>query len=124
MLPDYHSSAWQHVSLAHPVRLKHHGKGRKGPAPFYPMTPLLNVQNLRVSYTARSGQYSTALANVSFALQPGETLGVLGESGSGKSTLAAALLRLLPPKGRIEQGAVSFEGQDLLQAAPRELEKI
>jgi peptide/nickel transport system ATP-binding protein len=124
ILPDYHSSAWQHVSLAHPVRLKHHGKGRKGPALFYPMTPLLDVQKLRVSYTARNGQCSTALANVSFALQPGETLGVLGESGSGKSTLAAALLRLLPANGRIERGAICFEGQDLLRATPRELEKI
>jgi len=66
----------------------------------------------------------TALANVSFALQPGETLGVLGESGSGKSTLAAALLRLLPANGRIERGAICFEGQDLLRATPRELEKI
>jgi len=64
------------------------------------------------------------LANVSFALQPGETLGVLGESGSGKSTLAAALLRLLPANGRIERGAIYFEAQDLLRATPRELEKI
>jgi len=63
------------------------------------MAPLLDVQNLGVAYTARNGQRSTALANVSFALQPGETLGVLGESGSGKSTLAAALLRLLPAGG-------------------------
>ena len=88
------------------------------------MAPLLDVQNLRVSYTARTGQCSTALAKVSFALQPGETLGVLGESGSGKSTLAAALLRLLPAKGRIDEGAVHFAGQDLLRATPRELEKI
>jgi oligopeptide/dipeptide ABC transporter ATP-binding protein len=91
---------------------------------FDPMPPLLDVQNLHVSYAARTGQCSTALANVSFALQPGETLGVLGESGSGKSTLAAALLGLLPANGRIERGAVYFEGQDLLRAAPRELEKI
>jgi oligopeptide/dipeptide ABC transporter ATP-binding protein len=90
---------------------------------FDPMAPLLDVQNLHVSYAARTGQCSTALANVSFALQPGETLGVLGESGSGKSTLAGALLRLLPANGRIERGTVYFEGQDLLRAAPRELEK-
>ena len=99
------------------------GGGRDLPL-FDPMTPLLDVQNLHVSYTARTGQRLTALARVSFALEPGETLGVLGESGSGKSTLAAALLRLLPAKGRIERGAVHFEGQDLLRAAPRELEKI
>ena len=88
------------------------------------MAPLLDVQNLCVSYTAQNGQCSTALTNVSFALQPGETLGLLGESGSGKSTLAAALLRLLPANGRIERGAIYFEGQNLLRATPRELEKI
>ena len=88
------------------------------------MTPLLEVQNLRVSYSARTGQTSVALAKVNFALAAGETLGVLGESGSGKSTLAATLLRLLPPNGGIERGAVFFEGQDLLRATPRELEKI
>src|SRR5690348_3546637 len=101
------------------------GGGRNLPnSTFYPMTPLLDVQNLCVSYTARNGQCSTALANVSVTLQPGETLGVLGESGSGKSTLAAALLRLLPANGGIERGAICFEGQDLLRATPRELEKI
>jgi len=98
--------------------------GEEGTCPIIPVTPLLDVQNLRVSYTARNGQCSTALANVSFALQSGETLGILGESGSGKSTLAAALLRLLPAQGRIERGVVYFEGQDLLRAASRELEKL
>ncbi len=88
------------------------------------MAPLLDVQNLHVSYTAQSGQCSTALAKVSFTLEPGETLGVLGESGSGKSTLAAALLRLLPPGGSTERGAIYFAGQDLLRARPHELEKI
>jgi len=57
-------------------------------------------------------------------MQPGDTLGVLGESGSGKSTLAAALLCLLPANGRLERGAIYFEGQNLLRATPRELEKI
>ena len=88
------------------------------------MTPLLEVQNLRVSYTAQSGQQCTALAGVSFALEPGEILGVLGESGSGKSTLAAALLRMLPANGRVQEGAVLFEGLDLLGAGAHELAKI
>src|ERR1700752_2874096 len=88
------------------------------------MTPLLEVQNLRVSYTERTGQQSAALAGVSFALGRGEILGVLGESGSGKSTLAAALLRMLPANGRIQEGAVHFEGRDLLMAGSRELERI
>jgi len=54
----------------------------------------------------------------------GETLGVLGESGSGKSTLASALLRLLPGNAEIRTGAVIFEGQDLLRAEPRALERV
>ena len=88
------------------------------------MTPLLQVQDLHVAYISRAGQRSPALAGVSFEVLPGETLGVLGESGSGKSTLAAALLRLLPGNGVIERGVLLFEGQDLLQAEPRTLQRI
>jgi ABC-type glutathione transport system ATPase component len=86
------------------------------------MTPLVEVQNLHISYTARTGQQSAALVGASFAINPGETLGVLGESGSGKSTLAAALLRMLPANGNVRHGAVHFEGQDLLKAGSHGLE--
>ena len=88
------------------------------------VSPLLQVQDLHVAHVSRAGQKSPALAGLSFEMQPGETLGVLGESGSGKSTLAAALLRLLPSNGRIESGAVLFEGRDLLQAEPGALQRI
>ena len=88
------------------------------------MKPLLEVQDLHVSYRMGNGEDCRALAGINFEIQPGESLGVLGESGSGKSTLAAALLRLLPPNGEIQRGAVRFESQDLLLAGERELEKI
>jgi oligopeptide/dipeptide ABC transporter ATP-binding protein len=88
------------------------------------MTPLLEVKNLHVAYLARTGEVCPALAGVSFALGPGEILGVLGESGSGKSTLAAALLGLLPSNGRIEQGAVLFEGANLLKTSPEQLRRV
>lgn len=88
------------------------------------MTPLLEVNNLHAGYAARSGEVCPALAGVNFDLAPGETLGVLGESGSGKSTLAAALLRLLPSNGKIQEGSVLFEGKDLLRACSRDLGKI
>jgi peptide/nickel transport system ATP-binding protein len=88
------------------------------------MTPLLEVKNLHVSYSARTGEDCPALAGVNFHLAAGEILGVLGESGSGKSTLAAALLRLLPSNGKIHGGSVLFEGKNLLAARPQELQKI
>jgi len=65
-----------------------------------------------------------ALADVSLRLLTGETLGVLGESGSGKSTLALALLRMLPPRARVDYGTVKFAGRELLQCDGREMEKI
>jgi peptide/nickel transport system ATP-binding protein len=88
------------------------------------LTPLLKVQGLHVAYSDRSGELCPALAGVNFDLGPGEILGVAGESGSGKSTLAAALLRLLPSNGKIQQGMVLFEGKNLLDASPQDLRKI
>jgi oligopeptide/dipeptide ABC transporter ATP-binding protein len=88
------------------------------------MKPLLQIENLRVSYAARAGMVCPALAGVDFELASGEILGVLGESGSGKSTLAAALLSLLPANGKIEGGRVFFEGKDLLQASKSELRRV
>jgi oligopeptide/dipeptide ABC transporter ATP-binding protein len=88
------------------------------------MTPLLQVKDLHIAYFSRAGTKSPALEGVSFDVRPGETLGVLGESGCGKSTLAVALLRLLPGNAEIRNGVVFFEGQDLLQAGPRAIERI
>jgi oligopeptide/dipeptide ABC transporter ATP-binding protein len=88
------------------------------------MKPLLEILDLCVTYTVWPGERSTALSEVSFAVELGETLGVLGESGSGKSTLAAALLRILHANGKIEKGVVRFEGDDLMQANASELRRI
>src|SRR6202051_4129510 len=55
--------------------------------------------------------------DVSFAIQPGETLGLVGESGSGKSTVARMLLRLIEPTA----GEVRYEGRDLLAASSQEM---
>ncbi len=88
------------------------------------MVSVLEIQDLHVSYWWREGVPRPALAGVSLSLLPGEILGVLGESGSGKSTLAAAVVRLLPPNGRITGGAILFEGKDLLRSKPEELRQI
>ena len=88
------------------------------------MTALLKVQDLHVGYASRTGKRVPALEGVSFEVEPGETLGMLGESGCGKSTLAAALLRLLPGNAAVEKGSVWFEGRDLMKADGTELRKI
>ena len=88
------------------------------------MAPVLEIQDLHVSYRSREGAFHPALAGVSFGLMPAEILGVLGESGSGKSTLAVSLLRLLPGNAKILRGTVHFEGKNLLQAKPEELQQI
>ena len=98
--------------------------GGKSLAPVHGMTPILEVQNLHVAYSACTGELCPALAGVSFGLGQGEILGILGESGSGKSSLAASLLRLLPPNGKIQKGKVRFEGKNLLDASAQYLRKI
>ena len=75
---------------------------------------LLTVDQLTVEYWARRGKIR-AVENVSLTLEKGETLGVVGESGSGKSTLGLSLIRLVPYPGRIINGNIVLEGQNILK---------
>ncbi len=86
--------------------------------------PLLRVRDLAVSFVVDATKEIRPLKGVSFQVQRGEVLGVLGESGAGKSTLALALLRLLPPSGRVIQGSADFAGRPLLSLGARELRTI
>jgi len=89
-------------------------------------SPILSVKNLSVQFPVktslfgRSKEFVKAVDDVSFAVYPGETLGLVGESGSGKSTLARAVLHLIQPTG----GEVMFEQLKLAQLSPEELRKI
>jgi oligopeptide/dipeptide ABC transporter ATP-binding protein len=84
---------------------------------------VLEVKNLSVNYEQRN-KTATALHNVSFGLERGEILGVVGESGCGKTTLMLALLRLLPHAGRIVGGQVLFEDQDMLRLNERDMSNL
>jgi oligopeptide/dipeptide ABC transporter ATP-binding protein len=86
--------------------------------------PLLTVNNLAVHFQLEQGTVKAA-DGVSFSLNSGETLGLVGESGCGKSVTALSLLRLIPsPPGKIRSGAVFFEDRDLLQLPLAELRKL
>ena len=78
---------------------------------------LLSVQDLRVHYPLSGGQVVRAVDGVTFAVDAGETLGLVGESGCGKTTTARALLRLVPATG----GAVTFDGRDVLKLSDGEM---
>ena len=84
---------------------------------------LLSVQDLHVRFVTRRGTVH-AVNGISFDLDAGETLGIVGESGCGKSVSSLAMLGLLPrPVGRVTGGKVLLEGRDLLQVPPAELRK-
>ena len=75
---------------------------------------MLDVQSLVTQFVTRDGT-ATAVDGMSYAVDPGETLGVVGESGCGKSVTALSIMRLIPqPPGRIAGGRVLLDGTDLL----------
>ena len=86
--------------------------------------PLLEVQDLSVNFRTRAG-VARVLEGVSFSLERGQTLGVVGESGCGKSVTALAVMRLIAqPPGRISAGRVLFEGRDLLRLSEPEMRRV
>jgi oligopeptide transport system ATP-binding protein len=86
--------------------------------------PLLEIENLRTYFHTRAGTIR-AVDDVSFSLQPGETVGIVGESGSGKSVTCYSILGLIPqPPGRIESGTARFDGIDLLRCSGEQLRRI
>ncbi|MCY4021047.1 MAG: ABC transporter ATP-binding protein [Chloroflexi bacterium] len=88
------------------------------------MGPLLEVKNLQTQFVTKEG-IVRAVNNISYELNTGETLGIVGESGCGKSVGALSLLRLIPsPPGKIVAGEILFDGIDLLKVHESEIERI
>ncbi|UPV75194.1 dipeptide ABC transporter ATP-binding protein [Halorussus limi] len=84
---------------------------------------LLDVRNLRTEF--RTAEGSVVAANdVSFALDRGETMGIVGESGAGKSVTARSIMRLIDSPGEITGGQVLFEGEDLLELTETEMQGV
>ena len=86
--------------------------------------PVLKVENLRTYFRTRWGEVK-AVDGVNFELRKGETLGIVGESGSGKSVTMLSMMRLIPmPPGRIVEGTITLDGEDLLQLSESEMSKV
>jgi peptide/nickel transport system ATP-binding protein len=84
---------------------------------------ILEVEGLTVQFPTRRGVL-TALDSISFAIAPGEVLGVVGESGAGKSITGLAVIRLLEPPGRIAAGEVRLEGRRIDKLPHEEMRRI
>ena len=85
--------------------------------------PLLDVRRLRTSFFTQAGEVR-AVDGVDLQLRRGEALGIVGESGSGKSTVALSLMGLLPAAGRIVDGHIFFNGEDLRRKTPEQLRRL
>lgn len=84
---------------------------------------LLSVKDLAITFNSKEG-IVRAVDGISFDLMEGEIFALVGESGCGKSTTALGLMRLIPEPGKIKQGEIIFEGQDLMKLKEKEMPSI
>jgi len=88
------------------------------------MSAILEVRDLHTQFNTLDGVVR-AVDGVSFALERGETLGIVGESGCGKSVTAMSILRLIPPEtGRIASGSIKFEGEELTTLSEQAMKRL
>lgn len=87
------------------------------------MSHLLEIHNLQTHFQTRAGLVR-AVDGISFYLDRGELLGLVGESGCGKSITALSIMRLIAPPGRIVAGEIMFDGKDLLRLSDREMRQM
>lgn len=86
--------------------------------------PLIDISDISIGFTGKSGATLPVLRNIDLAVHPGESVGLVGESGSGKSTLALAAMGYLKRGLRLLGGSVHFKGGDMFGQSRRELELI
>ena len=87
------------------------------------MTNVLEVKNLKTYFFTDEGIVK-AVDDVSFSVEKGKTLGLVGESGCGKSVTAMSISRLISPPGRIVDGKVLLNGRDLVHLSDQEMRQV
>ncbi|KKF39695.1 peptide ABC transporter ATPase [Halorubrum saccharovorum] len=85
--------------------------------------PLLSVESLRTQFRTEDGTV-TAVDDISFHLDSGEVMGIVGESGAGKSVTARSIMQLIEYPGEIVSGSITFNGRDLLSLSEKEMQEI
>ena len=84
---------------------------------------VIEIDNLHISYETRKGDVE-AIQGVSFTVREGETVGLVGESGCGKSTIAFGIVNFLGPNGKIVDGSIRFQDNELVGRSQEELKKL
>lgn len=87
------------------------------------MKPILELRNLKMYYDTQAGQVKAA-DDVSFTLNEGESIGLVGESGCGKTSVSMSIMKLLPENARIISGSIFFGGKDIVKLSNEEMNKI
>ena len=88
------------------------------------MAKLLEIENLHTQFFTSAGVVR-AVDGISYDVNEGETIAVVGKSGCGKSVSALSILRLIPdPPGRITEGSIRFQGRDLLKLSDEEIRDV
>lgn len=87
------------------------------------MTELLSIHNLKTYFFLRNGILK-AVDEVSFNIKSGQSVGLVGESGSGKTVTALSIMRVVPHPGKIVQGEILFDGENLLEKSQKEMRLI
>lgn len=87
------------------------------------MSAVLTIENLSTFFKTEKG-IARAVENVSFSVEQGEMLGLIGESGCGKTTVAQSILRLIEYPGKVVAGTVHLNGKDLLKASDSDLARL
>jgi peptide/nickel transport system ATP-binding protein len=86
-------------------------------------TTLLDVRDLHIHYDTQRGVMK-AVDGISFSMERGSHLGLIGESGCGKTTTGRAITRILPRNGRIAAGSIDFKGRDLVQLSDKQMRDV
>ena len=85
--------------------------------------PLLSVDNLRIEFPSRHG-VAVSVKDVSFTLEKGEILGLVGESGAGKSTIGNGIINLLSPPGVVADGTILLDGKPIHDLTGESMRKV
>ena len=85
---------------------------------------VLDVERLKTYFFLDDNEVARAVDDVNFSIEPGETVALVGESGSGKSITSLSIMQLINKPGRIVNGSISLEGQNLLDKSNRQMTKI